>query len=308
LTARQMLLSVIIVNWNAGRELDACLASASAAAQGMAAEFWLVDNASTDGSAERASRIHPDLHVIENAENVGFARGANQALSRASGELLLLLNPDAQITRDALSAIVAALREDPRIGIVGCASVDASGRWVPGWEDSYPGQRRAPIAQSNADGGPAGTGPLGRDAAWVSGACLLARQAMIEEVGLLDPGFFMYYEDVDWCRRARNAGWRVVTVPGVAIRHDLGSTSAHLPSAETTRRVVASRLRFYRKHYSPARARWLAARMFTSALLGLAWRLACSPFSRRAREAVADDCARLCTLLTSRTAREVEIP
>jgi hypothetical protein len=254
-------LSVIVVNWNGGEGLEECLRSvyAAAAEVGTSVEVWLVDNASSDGSAERATQAFPELGVVKNEQNLGFARAANQGLARALGRLALLLNPDAEISAEALGRLLGLMREDPKVGIAGCGSVDDRGGAAPGCELSFPGERGVPVEQ--------GPGP-GRDVAWVSGACLLARREMMEEVGLLDEGFFMYYEDADWCRRAREAGWRVVTAPEVKVRHRLGGSSAQVSEAERAGWAARSRLRFYRKHYRPARVWWLRVRMSVTAALG----------------------------------------
>jgi len=283
-------LSVVVVNWNGGRALLECVRSAYEAVKPRSSasfptpEIWLVDNASTDGSAQRAAESLSGLRLVGNASNLGFAKAANQALSQAEGEFVLLLNPDAQISRAALEAMIAVMEQDRRIGIAGCPSVDRAGRVAPGYELSFPGRRAQPVEQSD--------GP-GRDVAWVSGACLLARRAMIDQVGLLDEGFFMYGEDVDWCYRARQAGWRVVTVPEVTIRHDLGGSAALVPEAETARRAAVSRLRFFRKHYPPGRARWLGLGMLTSALLGVGWRLLPSVVRSPLRAAMGREAARV---------------
>jgi hypothetical protein len=270
-------LSVIVVNWNAGELLTACLASVEAATAGLQAEVWVVDNASSDGSADRALRAHPQAYLLRNSENVGFARAANHALAQAKGEFLLLLNPDAELSSEALDQMLATMSSHPRVGIVGCGSVDEEGRASPGHELSYPGQRRTLPQRGRRAGG-------ALEVAWVSGACLLARQAMVQEIGPLDEGFFMYYEDVDWCCRARKAGWKVMAVTSAHIWHRLGATAAQVPAAETACRAAASRLRFYRKHYPPARAGWLCLRMLVANLAGWAWRLPPSLVSQRARE------------------------
>jgi GT2 family glycosyltransferase len=289
--------SVIVVNWNGGDALQTCLRSVAAATQGRRADVWLVDNASSDGSCEGAACSFPTLHLIRNAGNLGFAGAANQALSRAVGKYLLLLNPDAQITAEALSRMLAAMRASPRIGIAGCGSVDSSGRQVPAFEPSFPGQRARQLRNVGDDAS---------DVAWVSGACLMAKREMADEIGLLDPRFFMYYEDVDWCYRAWEAGWRVVTVPAALIRHELGGSSAEVPPGETARRTARSRLLFYRKHYSAIRARWLACRMLASALAGLLQRLVPALFRRKARECMREDWARLRVVLTG--GRQKEVP
>lgn len=267
-------LSVIVVAWNSGAALGRCLASVEGASKGIRTETVVVDNASTDGSAGPAAG-RDGVTLIRNSENVGFATAVNQALSEAEGEVVLLLNPDAQIGRESLRGLMEAVGADGRIGIAGCSSVDSNDRHAPGYEMSFPGQRGASVAQAE--------GP-GRDVAWVSGACLAARREMVKEIGPLDEGFFMYYEDVDWGHRAREAGWRVVTVPGVEIRHDLGESAAQVSAAERARWAAESRVRFYEKHYSPGRARWLRAKMAASALLGGVWRLVLAGFSAAARD------------------------
>jgi len=287
-------LSVIVVNWNAGEMLARCLDSVTSSAAGLRSEVWLVDNASNDGSAERASGAYPDLTLIRNSENLGFAAAADQALSQATGEYLLLLNPDAQITQASLERLIAVMKQHTRIGIAGCQSVDESGQVAPGYELSYPGQRGAGVAGASA-------GQI-TEVAWVSGACLLARRAMVEQIGLLDPDFFMYYEDVDWCYRARQAGWQVVTVLDVAVQHELGGTSARVPAAETARRAAASRLRFYQKHYPPWRAAWLRARLLFANLAGWGLRSLPSLLDPAMRQARQMNWARVRAALHARSA------
>jgi len=283
-------LSIIIVNWNGGESLQSCLRSVFEAAR-VPAEIWLVDNASGDESAERAAAAFPSLKLIQNSRNVGFARAVNQALEKSAGEFVLLLNPDVEISAEALSGLLAVMDRDGRVGIAGCPSVDAGGRVVPGYERSFPGRRKDVVCQTE--------GP-GRDVAWVSGACLLARRQMVESIGPLDAGFFMYYEDVDWCLRARAGGWRVVTLPEVSVKHELGGSSAHVPRAESARRAANSRLRFCEKHHSRARARRLALGMAASALAGTLLRLLPAVVSKRARARVSCECARLRAVLGPR--------
>jgi len=278
-----MEISIVIVNWNGGGMLADCLRSAAAATGDLPSEIWLVDNASTDGSIERGletcfgsrdlarerSPHSPTVHVMQNHENLGFARAANQALEKATGNFLLLLNPDVQLGATALSLMLAAMRSDARIGLAGCPSVDQAGRLSPGCEMSYPGLRRKVVCEGASsslfksaseerwESGQMANHSEILDVAWVSGACMMARREMRDEVGLLDPGFFMYYEDVDWCYRARAAGWRVVAVRGAVVKHELGGSSTLVAPAETARRAALSRLRFYRKHYPRGRVAWL---------------------------------------------------
>lgn len=286
-------LSAIVVNWNGGDLLRSCLHSLVAATAGLEDEIWLVDNASTDGSAESAMSSFPEARVIRNSRNEGFARAVNAALSKAAGDFTLLLNPDAQIDTASLHRLLDVMRADASIGIAGCPSVDAEGKGAPGYETSFPGARRQAIAA---------TDERVRDVAWVSGACLLARRKMVEEIGPLDPGFFMYYEDVDWCYRARARGWRVVSVSDASAQHELGGSSERVNPAERAGRVASSRLRFYRKHYSAGRARLLALQIATSAALGVLLRLGPSLLARGARSALHVDWARLSAAAAGLTA------
>jgi len=301
-TSSRPALSVIVVNWNGGDLLASCLSSVRDATGGISTEVLLVDNASTDGSTARALAALPAAKLIQNSGNSGFARAANQALEVAAGEFLLLLNPDARIERGSIARMLEVMATDARIGIIGCPSADENGRVVPGYETSYPGARGRTLAATG--------GGAERDVAWVSGACLIARREMIAEIGPLDDGFFMYYEDVDWCYRARAAAWRVVTLPDVTVTHVLGGSSARVDRAETERRTVASRLRFYGKHYSPARAKLLAARVGGAALLGLVWHLIPASVRAAHRDALRTDYARvragIAGLLHGRMARHNE--
>jgi GT2 family glycosyltransferase len=275
---------VIVVNWNGGDGLLSCLGSVLDAADGMSLELWMVDNASSDGSPDRAAAAHHEVRLIRNRTNVGFARAANQAMARSSGAFVLLLNPDARIDRDALGRLVATMRSDPWVGIVGCPSVDADGREAPGYEVSYPGERARSVTRGGGDA---------RDVAWVSGACLLARRRMMDAVGMLDDDFFMYYEDVDWAYRARMAGWRVVTSADARVQHALGGSSQRVPSSDTVRRAAESRLLFYYKHYPRWRARWLRMRMIADGLLRAGLRLGPAALGRSARDSLGSECARL---------------
>lgn len=121
-------LDVVIVNWNAGEQLRACLASLAASADAAALRVVVVDNASTDGSADGLDRPGLALTVLRNAENRGFARACNQGAALGRAEAILFLNPDTQVSRDGIAAARAALEADPRTGIVGARLVDDEGR------------------------------------------------------------------------------------------------------------------------------------------------------------------------------------
>ena len=254
-------LSVIIVNWNAGRALDDCLASLFASKPVGALEVLLVDNASTDGSQARAARDYPGIKILQNAENRGFAPGANQGLEWAVGELMLLLNPDAMLQPSTLSLLVDFMNEHPEAAVVGPrllnpdGTVQGSARRDPSpWTGLF--GRDAPLTRLFPNNPVSrrelpnlchvGDAPLEVD--WISGACLLVRRAAYEQVGGLDERFFLFWEDADWCRRFRRAGWKVYYLPTAVGTHRVGVSRAQRPMRSAID-FHRSAYRFYRKHH-----------------------------------------------------------
>lgn len=230
-------LSVVIVNWNAAAYLPAALDSLFRAGQGLAMEVILVDNASEDGSAAWVRARYPQVQVIANPENQGFAAGNNQGLARARGRAILLLNPDTELPPTALRDLLAYLAAHPRVGVVGPRLEGERGKiqgGAAGYDPSpvvlfnyatflyklFPGHFRGLwLPQALYRRGQ----PVEVD--WVSGACLLARAEAAAAAGPLNEGFFMYSEDVEWCRRIRGAGYAVVCHAGVGIIHHIGGSA-----------------------------------------------------------------------------------
>ena len=254
-------LSVVIVNWNAGRALDDCLASLFASKPVGALEVLLVDNASTDGSQARAARDYPGIKILQNAENRGFAPGANQGLEWAVGELMLLLNPDAMLQPSTISLLVDFMNEHPEAAVVGPrllnpdGTVQGSARRDPSpWTGLF--GRDAPLTRLFPNNPVSrrelpnlchvGDAPLEVD--WISGACLLVRRAAYEQVGGLDERFFLFWEDADWCRRFRRAGWKVYYLPTAVGTHRVGVSRAQRPMRSAID-FHRSAYRFYRKHH-----------------------------------------------------------
>ena len=254
-------LSVVIVNWNAGRALDDCLASLFASKPVGALEVLLVDNASTDGSQARAARDYPGIKILQNAENRGFAPGANQGLEWAVGELMLLLNPDAMLQPSTISLLVDFMNGHPEAAVVGPrllnpdGTVQGSARRDPSpWTGLF--GRDAPLTRLFPNNPVSrrelpnlyhvGDAPLEVD--WISGACLLVRRAAYEQVGGLDERFFLFWEDADWCRRFRKAGWKVYYLPTAVGTHRVGVSRAQRPMRSAID-FHRSAYRFYRKHH-----------------------------------------------------------
>jgi N-acetylglucosaminyl-diphospho-decaprenol L-rhamnosyltransferase len=218
-------------------------------------EMVVVDNASADGSADAVEQRYPSVRLFRSATNVGFAAAVNLAACRSSGEHLLLLNPDATLQRGALDALEQFLDDHPRAAAVGAALVYADGRA----QDSafrFPG-----LAQIALDLFPiprlAGSRVNGRVRAGDRpvrihhplGACMLIRRDAWQAVGPFDEGYFMYVEEVDWCRRALATGWEVWHHPGAIAVHRGGQSTRQQADAMFAQ-LWRSRLRYYERFHS----------------------------------------------------------
>ena len=229
-------ISVVIVNWNVCPLLRQCLASLEAARERLPVDVWVVDNASTDDSATMVREEYPWVHMVINRENRGFAAANNQALRSSEGRYALLLNADAALKGGALEAMCEFLDRHPDVGVVGPqllnpdGTVQSSRRRVPrlatGFVESTQLQQWWPRSWLTdqyyvADRTDGETQPVD----WLVGACLLVRRAAIDAVGLLDEGFRMYSEELEWCLRIRRAGWGVTYLPSARVVHHYGQSS-----------------------------------------------------------------------------------
>lgn len=248
------MLSIVIVTWNVRELLFACLTSLR---QNVQTSRWsnvetlVVDNASTDGSADMVAAEFPEARLIRNAANVGFAAGNNIGIAASTGRYVLLLNSDTLVPPGTLDALVAFMDAHPQAGACSPRLLRRDGTPQPYAFGKDPtlgyllrrGLNRLSIRRPLHDWSVAE--PIRVD--WVSGACLLARRTTIEQVGGLDEAMFMYFEDNDWCRRMRLAGWHVYYVPTAAITHVGGAGLKQNPRARAA--YYESLVYFYRKHY-----------------------------------------------------------
>lgn len=291
--------AVIIVNHNTVDLVDACLASLEhGGLDGVRAAVWVVDNASTDGSAERVRARHPAARVIASPVNLGFAGANNRALQAAGfptrpgdgarpaprdggpapARPALLLNPDTVVPTGAVAGLVAAIEAEPDIGIVGPKLILEDGSLDLACRRSFP----TPAVSFYRFTGLARLFPNSRrfarynltylhpdaptDVDSVVGACMLVRGAAIADVGLLDERFWMYGEDLDWALRIHQAGWRVAYRPQVVVHHVKRAASRR--SARAAFEFQRAMWLFYQKHYAATTPRWAHALV----LLGLALR------------------------------------
>ena len=267
-------LSIIIVNWNTRELLRECLAALtkdegrktkdeppSSLVLGPSSDVIVVDNASADGSVEMVRRDFPDVRLIVNESNLGFARANNRGIAASRGRYVLLLNSDTVASTDALEMLVAFMDAHPEAGVGGPRLLRPDGTAQPYAFGGDPTLsyllrrgfnrllRHRYLHDWDTD--------VIQEVDWVSGACLMARRAAIEQAGPLDEAMFMYFEDNEWCLRIRKAGWKVYYDPQAAIVHLGGQSLAKNPAA---RQAYSESLRyFYRKHYSRAEQLLLAA-------------------------------------------------
>ena len=249
-------LSIIIVSFNARADLERCLASLHATPPEVPHEIIVVDNGSSDRSADEARRWK-DVRLIETGPNLGFARATNVGIRASTGTNLLLLNNDTIVPPHAIDRLVAELQRHPDVAVVGPRLVDAHGRA----ELSF-GRMMGPfneLRQKILVRGQARRQPFVSRAVdrmmrqphspdWVSGACLLVRRSDAEAVGLIDERYFMYTEDVDFCAAIRARGRGILFTPAVDIVHVRGRSAAGASSA-TDDAYRRSRLAFYEKHH-----------------------------------------------------------
>ena len=258
-------LSILIVNYNTAQLLKNCLQSIYHAIQfgklTTQSEVIIVDNASNDNSVEILNKVFPQVHLILNKENLGFAKANNQAIKKAKGKYILLLNSDTKVDKSSLIKLLSMAKEKKEIGVVGGRLLNSDGTfqqsmgffpnlpqvffWMSFLDDlSFLSTLLRPYHITNKD-----FYQKSQFVDWVSGACMLVKKGTIEKVGLLDEAIFMYGEEVEWCYRIKQAGFQVVYIPDAKIIHFRGESSGEKFNAG----IIAefkSILYFYRKHKS----------------------------------------------------------
>jgi len=271
----------VVVSYNSASHLALCLASLEAQ-QGAATNIHVVDNASSDQSAELVRRDFPRVRLTANASNVGFARANNQVLERERAEYYALVNPDAILPVGALAACVEYLRREPKVWVVATRLVFPDGTLQPschsflglrnllgetlGIHRAFPNLRVLSSLHM----------PWFRhdqiaEVDWIQGAFLVVRGDVVRQVGAFDPDFFMYGEEMDWCLRIRDAGWTVVFLPEPPVEHVGGGSSDRIVGTMFVENLKG-RIRFLRKHQGLAAATAARGLIATSVFLRFAWR------------------------------------
>jgi GT2 family glycosyltransferase len=241
-------ISIIIVSFNARADLTRCLESLRAEPPRSAHEIVVVDNHSTDGSAGAVLQW-PDVRLIVNETNVGFARANNIGIRASRGTNILLLNSDTIVPAGAIDRLLRFLNAHPDTAVVGPRLVDGTGRAELSFGSTigpFNELRQQLRTRRRAFVDRATRRPHAPD--WVSGACLLVRRADAEAVGLFDERYFMYAEDVDFCAAIRARGRQVLFTPDVEVVHLRGRSAAWAPAA-TIQAYRRSQVAFYEKHH-----------------------------------------------------------
>jgi GT2 family glycosyltransferase len=255
--------SVIIVNYNAGDKLCQCVASVFDSCQG--ASVIVVDNASTDNSVSLLETRFPDqprLDILRNERNLGFAIACNMGTRLAEGQNLLYLNPDCRVDKKTIPTLLAVLRSHPDAGMVGGLLLNPDGTEQAGGRRAIPTPWRTLVRVFNLAGLAKRDSRLFSDfnlhrqalpdqpieVEAISGACMLVRREALAVVGGFDEGYFLHCEDLDWCMRFRQAGWKVLFVPHARVTHYRGTCSRSRPVFVEWHKHRGM-MRFYRKHF-----------------------------------------------------------
>lgn len=274
---RQADISVSIINTNNREVALACLESVYAQAGELALQVIVVNNACRDGSGEAIGARFPQVELIEQAEMRGFSTNNNLAFERATGRYLLMLNDDTLVRAGAFQKMVEFMDGHPEVGAVGPRLLNGDGSW----QLSY-GFRPHPIYE--------GLVPLSemlhtlKEAKQpylvenISGACMMVRRTAAQQVGYLDTRFDpLYSEEIDWCYRINQAGWKIMYIPSAEVVH-LGGSTMRRSSTHRLIRISEKKAVFFRKHYGKGAVITFKSLLVVSNFLkavfwGIAWRM-----------------------------------
>lgn len=260
-------LSVSVVTFNTAARLLQCLESVQETAGDLRYEVFVVDNASSDDTDIQIYRNFPNVRLILNERNVGFARANNQAILLSRGRYVFVTNPDIVVRPHALQRMVEYLDAHPDVGVAACrleypdGSLQLSCRSFPTlasflirglplperWKSESRVMRQYMLSDWDHS--------TAREVDWCLGSCLLVRRETIESVGGMDSRFFLYYEDIDWCYRIRRAGWKIAYLPDVSMIHFYRRASASRVPNRLTFHHLASAAMFFAKFLHERRLR-----------------------------------------------------
>ena len=273
-------LSIIIVNWKVKDLLEKCLRSIFLQTKNINFEVFVVDNNSGDGSVEMVREKFPQVDLTASAENLGFAKGNNLAIKKSRGRYVLFLNPDTEILDNALDKMVRFMDAHPECGIAGCKllnqdlSLQPSIRAFPDLASqifillkihNFLPHSKAMYKYL------AGVFDYEKmqEVDQVMGAFMIIRREVIEKIGLLDENFWLWFEEVDFCKRAKEAGWKILYTPEAKIIHLYGQSFKQALSVPKQKVLNRSLAYYFKKHGT--KGEWLVIQVFRPLSLFLAW-------------------------------------
>jgi hypothetical protein len=253
-------LSIIIVSWNAKAFLLECLRSLTGEIDDRRTEIIVVDNASTDGSPEAVESEFPNVKLLRNPTNLGFAKANNIGIKQSAGQYVCLVNSDVKILPGCFTRLIDYMEQHSGIGMLGPKVLNAdltlqlSHRRLPTLWNRFCRALALDTLFPNSTAFGHGSENLKPNATAVevevlSGSFWMVRREALDRVGLLDEVFFMYAEDLDWCKRFRDAGWKVVYFPGAGVIHYGGASSANAP-VRFYLELQRANLQYWKKHHS----------------------------------------------------------
>jgi N-acetylglucosaminyl-diphospho-decaprenol L-rhamnosyltransferase len=259
-SSSSVLVSIVIVSWNARQFLQGALASLYRETVGVDFETIVVDNGSTDGTVQFVSCEWPQVRLVASPTNLGFTGGNNLGFRHCRGRYILLLNSDTIVLPTTVRGMADFLEQHPEAGCVGCRHLNED-RTLQRSVDNFPSLLNDFVSYTElqrlqfvqwflhkkfawwSDHN------VMREVDWVNGACMMVRREILDRIGGLDEGYFIYAEEVDWCYRIRKAGWRIYFTPDAEVVHLGGKSMDHVPGWRLVLKYTGQ-YRFYRKHYA----------------------------------------------------------
>jgi GT2 family glycosyltransferase len=250
-------LSIIVVTYNSRRHVRDCLESIQRDAGGIPHEVIVVDNASQDGTPDIVRNEFPNVRLIANPQNPGFARSNNQGISQSQGRYILLLNPDTVVLPKMLATLLKEMHQSPETGLLGCRLLNADrslqqsfGYDVNFWNEAvrkvflnlWENHRFPPVGWVLRS-----LHSRKREVDWVKGACMLSRRQALLDAKLMDEAFFLYLEDADLCYRLRKLGWKVCYTPEAEVIH-FGGGSVRSNPERSALEYRRSQLHYFKKY------------------------------------------------------------
>ncbi len=266
-------LSIVIVSYNTRDLIGTCLDSILNT-NGSEKEVIIVDNASTDGSAEAIRNNYPSIHLITNETNRGFAAANNQALKLSKGRYIFFLNPDTEYLPSTFQYMISFMDQNPHIGLAGVKMINPDGTPQESFSRHYPGQSETSTELLGLKG----------NLAWVLGAGMVARAELLKRTGGFNEDFFVYGEDQDLCLNIRKMGYEIGFLDFIVVVHLGAQSERRSTETEVWKKKILAEFIFYHKHYLPA----TITRIYRSYTLKANWRIftlmALLPFSRNKQE------------------------